>query len=168
MAVRFGNVLGSTGSVIPLFKQQIQNGGPVTVTHPEVQRFFMTISESCQLILQAAAMGRGGEIFILDMGKAIKIDDMARDLIRLSGLEPGVDIEITYTGLRPGEKLSEELTSEDEHSLPTFHDKIMQVMGTRCDIQLLTRQIEALRRYAQEHNRNPLIDRLREIVKGND
>ena len=127
--VRFGNVVGSVGSVVPLFKKQIQNGGPVTVTHPEVTRFFMTIPEACQLILQAGAMGNGGEIFILDMGTAIKITDMARDLIRLSGFEPDVDIKIEYVGLRPGEKLYEELITEGENIVPTRHEKIMVLKG---------------------------------------
>ena len=164
LAVRFGNVLGSAGSVVPLFKQQIMNGGPVTVTHPEVQRFFMTISEACQLILQSAAMGEGGEIFILDMGEPIKIDDMARDLIRLSGFEPGSDIEITYTGLRPGEKLREELTSREENILPTYHGKISKVKATTCDINLLNGQIEELSIYAKQYQRDRLIERLQGIV----
>jgi FlaA1/EpsC-like NDP-sugar epimerase len=164
MIVRFGNVVGSVGSVVPLFKKQIQRGGPVTVTHPDVTRFFMTIPEACQLILQAGSMGNGGEIFILDMGTPIKITDMARDLIRLSGFEPDVDIKIEYIGLRPGEKLYEELITEGENIVPTHHEKIMVLKGTECNLQLLNGKVDELTHLAGEQLGNKIKAKLMEIV----
>ena len=125
VTTRFGNVLGSNGSVIPVFKKQIEQGGPITVTHPEITRFFMTIPEACQLVLEAGVMGKGGEIFIFDMGQSVKILDLAKKMIRLSGLEPNKDIDIVYTGLRDGEKLFEELLNQTESTIPTHHEKIM-------------------------------------------
>lgn len=125
ITTRFGNVLGSNGSVIPLFKKQIAEGGPVTITHPDITRFFMTIPEACQLVLEAAQLGQGGEIYVFDMGESVKIADLAHKMIQLSGKEVGKDIEIKYTGLRPGEKLYEELLAQEENTLPTHHPKIL-------------------------------------------
>jgi FlaA1/EpsC-like NDP-sugar epimerase len=164
MIVRFGNVVGSVGSVVPLFKKQIAKGGPVTVTHSDVTRYFMTIPEACQLILQTGSMGKGGEIFILDMGTPIKIDDMARDLIRLSGFEPDVDIKIEYIGLRPGEKLYEELITEGEGILPTSHEKIMVLKGVDCNLQILNGKIDELVILSRTQDRNKIIAKFQEIV----
>ena len=164
MIVRFGNVVGSAGSVLPLFKRQIEKGGPVTVTHPDVTRYFMTIPEAAQLILQAGAMGEGGEIFILDMGEPIKIDSIARDLIRLSGFEPDKDIKIDYVGLRPGEKLYEELITEGEGIVPTEHKKIMVLRGTAQNLQVLNGNIGKLAALAEDQNAHEIIERLKSIV----
>jgi FlaA1/EpsC-like NDP-sugar epimerase len=164
ITVRFGNVVGSVGSVVPLFQSQIKKGGPLTVTHPSVTRYFMTIPESCQLILQAGAMGNGGEIFILDMGTPIKIADMARDLIRLSGFEPDVDIKIEYVGLRPGEKLYEELITEGENIIPTSHEKIMVLKGIECNLQVLNGKIDELAHLAEEQAGDKIKAKLRQIV----
>jgi FlaA1/EpsC-like NDP-sugar epimerase len=164
VAVRFGNVFSSSGSAIPIFQYQIAQGGPVTVTHPDVIRYFMSIPEAAQLILQAGAMGEGGEIFILDMGEPIRIVDMARDLIRLHGLEPEKDIAIEFTGLRPGEKLYEELITSGEGIVPTGHEKIMVLRGkTRNEVALLA-QIESLLAIARQGDRAAIRKKLREIV----
>ena len=173
MAVRFGNVIGSSGSVIPVFRRQIEKGGPVTVTHPEVNRYFMTIPESTQLILQAAAMGEGGEVFVLKMGTPVKIADMARDLIRLSGKEPDVDIKIIYTGLRDGEKLYEELITEGEDILPTGHGEIMVLRSNRHADEAsylqeirakLESDIDELIKYSLLHDTKTIKKKFKEIV----
>lgn len=164
MIVRFGNVVGSGGSVVPIFKKQIERGGPVTVTHPEMTRYFMTISEACQLILQAGSMGQGGEIFVLDMGTPVKIDSMARELIRLSGLKPDVDIKIEYIGLRPGEKLYEELITSEEGICHTHHKKIMVLKGAERNMKIFAQGIGNLARYADAQDISGMVSTFRLMV----
>jgi FlaA1/EpsC-like NDP-sugar epimerase len=164
VAVRFGNVFSSSGSAIPIFQAQIAQGGPVTVTHPDVMRYFMSIPEAAQLILQAGAMGKGSEIFILDMGEPIRIVDMARDLIRLHGLEPEKDIAIEFTGLRPGEKLHEELITSGEGIVSTDHEKIMVLRGKTRDAAALLAQIETLLAISRKGDGEAIRKKLREIV----
>lgn len=164
ITTRFGNVIGSAGSVVPLFQKQIASGGPVTVTHRDIKRFFMTIPEAVLLILQAAVMGEGGEIFVLDMGEQILIRDLAEQMIRLSGFEPGEDIEIVYTGLRRGEKLSEELFHGREDLQGTSHAKLQLSNSRRTDWNWLTQQLEELREAAKERDVDKLRHRLKSIV----
>jgi FlaA1/EpsC-like NDP-sugar epimerase len=164
VAVRFGNVLGSSGSVIPTFLQQIRAGGPVTVTHPDMRRYFMTIPEACQLVLEAISLGEGGEIFILDMGSPVKIVDLARDLITLSGLKPGEDIKIIFTGMRPGEKLFEELSVSSEHAEKTKHPKIFIGRIAAADSQALAQKVSALEKAAGENNAAALPALIKAIV----
>ena len=164
VAVRFGNVLGSNGSVIPLFQKQIAEGGPVTVTHKDIIRYFMTIPEAVSLVLQAGAFARRGEIFVLDMGEPVRIDDLARNMIRLSGFEPDVDIEIQYTGLRPGEKLYEEMLMKEEGLRTTANALIHIGKPLEIDEEKLFRQLEELRR-ACEENRDDIKDLIAEIVE---
>ncbi len=163
ITVRFGNVLGSAGSVVPLFREQIRAGGPVTVTHPEMIRYFMTIPEASQLILQAGAMGKGGEIFVLDMGEPVKITYLAEQMIRLSGREPGKDIEIVYTGLRPGEKLFEELFHEKELS-GTTHEKILLAQGRPVDWEFLEQRMRRFEEACQTYDEAAIMALIRELV----
>ncbi|MGB3181825.1 MAG: nucleoside-diphosphate sugar epimerase/dehydratase [Cyclobacteriaceae bacterium] len=164
ITTRFGNVLGSNGSVIPLFKRQIAQGGPITVTHPDVTRYFMTIPEACQLVLEAGAMGSGGEIFIFDMGKSIKIADLARKMIRLSGLTENKDIEIVFTGLREGEKLYEELLTDSENNLPTHHSKIMCAQVREIAYHDVLPLITQLIRVADENDDMAMVRQMKRLV----
>jgi FlaA1/EpsC-like NDP-sugar epimerase len=160
ITVRFGNVLGSAGSVVPLFREQIRNGGPVTVTHPEVTRFFMTIPEACQLIMKAAAIGQDGEVFVLDMGEPIRIGYLAEQMIRLSGKRPGADIAIEYVGLRPGEKMHEELFLGSEKLQPTGYAKLMLAQATSCDRSLVAARIAAMDAACRSFDQNAVLREL--------
>jgi FlaA1/EpsC-like NDP-sugar epimerase len=165
LAVRFGNVLGSRGSVIPIFQEQISRGGPVTVTHPEMKRYFMTIPEAVLLVLQAGAMGKGGDVFVLDMGEQVKIYDVACELIRLSGLEPDKDIPIIFSGIRPGEKLYEELLTAEEGVEPTAHPKIFKArIKDPLPHNILFKKIEDLKNFAQLQEGSAIVRTLQEII----
>lgn len=165
ITTRFGNVLGSNGSVIPLFKKQIDQGGPLTVTHPDVTRFFMTIPEACQLVLEASVMGRGGEIFIFDMGKSVKIIDLAKNMIRLSGHEVGTDMDIVFTGLRPGEKLYEELLNTGENTLPTYHPKIMKASIVKMPNEAIQNYLKELgEALDKDYDNFWLVSKMKEVV----
>lgn len=164
ITTRFGNVLGSNGSVIPLFKRQIEAGGPLTVTHPEITRYFMTIPEACQLVLEAAAMGNGSEIFVFDMGKSIKIFDLAKNMIILSGLRYPDDINIKITGLRPGEKIFEELLADGENTKPTYHDKIMIAKTKNIDVEFTKTKITELCEMSATTQNLKIVSLMKEIV----
>jgi FlaA1/EpsC-like NDP-sugar epimerase len=163
VTVRFGNVLDSAGSVVPIFREQIARGGPITVTHPEMTRYFMTIPEASQLVIQAGAMGQGGEIFVLNMGEPVRIVDLASDMIRLSGLQVGKDVEIQFVGVRPGEKLYEELHIDGERHIATSHPKIMVAESEPTDVDTAREAIKRLGRVAD--GQKPLvISELQRIV----
>jgi FlaA1/EpsC-like NDP-sugar epimerase len=164
ITTRFGNVLGSNGSVIPRFKQQIEKGGPITITHPEITRYFMTIPEACQLVLEAGSMGKGGEIFIFDMGKSVKIIDLAKKIIRLSGLELEKDIQIVYTGLRPGEKLYEELLNDKENTTPTHHPQIMIAKVAESDYEKVSKLTDELISLFNKQQNNEIVRKMKQIV----
>jgi FlaA1/EpsC-like NDP-sugar epimerase len=164
VAVRFGNVLGSSGSVIPIFRKQIARGGPVTVTHPEMTRFFMTIPEAASLVVQAGAMD-GGRVFVLDMGEPVKILDLARNMIRLSGKRPDEDIAIEFVGVRPGEKLHERLWNEGEQVVPTTHPKILAATRPAVDATWLEEELDELERIADEGDTLGAVARLGQIVR---
>lgn len=164
ITTRFGNVLGSNGSVIPRFRKQIEEGGPVTVTHPEICRYFMTIPEACQLILEAGMMGAGGEIFVFDMGDPVKITDLAKRMIILSGMQPNKDINIVFTGLRPGEKIYEELLSGKETALPTYHSKILIGKVREYPYQIIKREIEGLLESVNRYDELLVVGKLKELI----
>ncbi len=164
ITTRFGNVLGSSGSVIPRFRQQIETGGPITITHPDITRYFMTIPEACQLVLEAGAMGKGGEIFIFDMGESVKIYDLAVKMIKLSGLVLDKDIRIIYTGLRPGEKLFEELLADHENTLPTHHKQILIAKVKEYDFATVSNSISELILLFEKQNNKSIVKKMKELV----
>ena len=165
IATRFGNVLGSNGSVIPLFKKQIERGGPVTVTHPDITRYFMTIPEACELVVEAATMGEGGEVFVFDMGESVKIINLTKKMITLSGMRVDRDIEIKFTGLRPGEKLYEELLSTDENTLPTHHPKILIAKVNVPSYSYMDIQMNLMQEVLEEGgNNNDLVSKIKEVI----
>jgi FlaA1/EpsC-like NDP-sugar epimerase len=164
ITTRFGNVLGSNGSVIPRFRQQIENGGPITITHPDITRFFMTIPEACQLVLEAGAIGKGGEIFIFDMGKSVKIVDLAKKMIKLSGLTLDKDIRIEFTGLRPGEKLFEELLADQENTLPTHHKQIMIAKVKEYDFTTISSAITELISLFDKQDNKSIVKKMKALV----
>ncbi|HQH18189.1 MAG TPA: nucleoside-diphosphate sugar epimerase/dehydratase [Bacteroidales bacterium] len=164
ITTRFGNVLGSSGSVIPLFKEQIEKGGPITITDPNITRYFMTIPEACRLVLEAGAIGKGGEIFIFDMGKSVKIVDLAKKMIQLSGLTLGKDIQITYVGLRPGEKLYEELLNNKENTLPTHHPQIMIAKVVEWDLTKISNDLNELIELFISQNNTRIVKKMKEMI----
>ena len=161
MTTRFSNVLGSNGSVIPLFQEQIKKGGPVTVTHPDMIRFFMLIPEACKLVLEAGTKGQGGEIFVFDMGNPVKIADMAKRMIQLSGAK---DVKIEFTGLRAGEKLYEEVLNEKENTKPSFHEKIRIAEVRKYDYESVSKDIDELIKISQQYDDMATVKKMKEIV----
>lgn len=164
ITTRFGNVLGSNGSVIPRFRAQIEHGGPITVTHPDITRYFMTIPEACRLVLEAGSMGTGGEIYVFDMGQSVKIVDLAKKMIRLSGLVPDKDIAIVYSGLRPGEKLYEELLNDQENTIATHHEKVMIAKVREYDFDYISQQIKELIVESSTQNDHAVVLKMKQIV----
>lgn len=164
VTTRFGNVLGSNGSVIPRFKQQLEKGGPITVTHPEITRYFMTIPEACQLVIEAGVMGKGGEVFVFDMGQPVRILDLARKMVRLAGKEPDVDIRIEFSGLRPGEKLYEELLNNAENTLPTYHEKILIAKVREQEFSKVLLHVETLILSARQHYTVETVRLMKQLV----
>ncbi|WP_369828813.1 polysaccharide biosynthesis protein [Flavobacterium sp. 1] len=164
MTTRFGNVLGSNGSVVPLFTKQIANGGPVTITHPDIIRYFMTIPEACQLVLEAGAMGNGGEIYIFDMGKPVRILDLAKKMIKLAGFIPDREIKIEIVGLRPGEKLYEELLNDTAKTVPTYHEKIMIAQEIQDEFENLHVDINELIGIANFFDNDDIVTKMKVIV----
>ncbi len=164
IVTRFGNVLGSNGSVIPLFKKQIEEGGPLTVTHPDIIRYFMTIPEACQLVLEAGTMGKGGEVYVFDMGEPVKIVDLAKKMVQLSGLKLGADIDIQFTGLRPGEKLYEELLHTSENTIPTYHHKILIAKVVSQDFELMQQSLNHLKYQLGKVDARQLVAYLKKLI----